>query len=372
MINYIENHTDSQNSFRNIFAFIIKHGKTTRREIQKQTKYSWSSVSSVVSVLLNKGQVIETESIVNGVGRGTSYIIPNGNKYVSLGVDINSSVFSLSVIGIDGSIKFENKYLFNGDTEKEVLNLLFQVIDQGIAFIGDKYTLVSIGISCQGTVDLNHEIFKRFIFTKDMIDCPLKKIIEEKYKVFAYLEHDTNCLLEAYRSTCDNSESSICVARVVSGIGFAICVNGQPLEEFGPIDFGHMIVQPKDGRLCTCGRRGCLEAYSSSCGIIRRAGVSDFSIIKENREKYRNILDEAGFNLGVAFANMSHIFELKDIIITGDVIGNDEKMIQKIIEANEQYCVENKPNIVYIDDLSPSFGAAKLSFKEKINNTGTL
>jgi hypothetical protein len=67
-----------------------------------------------------------------------------------------------------------------------------------------------------------------------------------------------------------------------------------------------------------------------------------------------------------------NFFELKDIIITGDVIGNDEKMIQKIIDANEQYCVENKPNIVYIDDLSPSFGAAKLSFKEKINNTGTL
>ena len=155
MINYIENHTDSQNSFRNIFAFIIKHGKTTRREIQKQTKYSWSSVSSVVSVLLNKGQVIETESIVNGVGRGTSYIIPNGNKYVSLGVDINSSVFSLSVIGIDGSIKYENKYLFNGDTEKEVLQFRQYRTKGDFNRASKRYSFASVLLAIQGLVTIS-------------------------------------------------------------------------------------------------------------------------------------------------------------------------------------------------------------------------
>ena len=70
---YIDHHNNTQKSFKKIFAFIIKKGKTTRRDIQKYTDYSWSSVSSVVSVLINNGYVFETDTINNGVGRNASY-----------------------------------------------------------------------------------------------------------------------------------------------------------------------------------------------------------------------------------------------------------------------------------------------------------
>lgn len=369
MINYIDNHSDSQKSYKSILSFIIKKGKTTRREIQKVTNYSWSSVSSVVSVLINKKHVIETDAVNNGVGRGTSYIIPNGEKFVSIGVDFNSVGFTSSVIGIDGSLKFEGSRPFLVKTKENVLDLICELFDEAIDFVGDKYTVVSLGLSCQGSVKLDHATFVKFPFCEGLENFNFKTFLEDKYHIHSFIEHDTNSLLETYRYQYQAERASVCVARVVSGIGFSISINGQSVEDFGATDFGHSIVQPIDGALCKCGAKGCLEAYSSSEGLVSRTGVSDFSVIDANRDAYRKYLDEGAFYLGVTFANVAKIFNLSRVVVTGSVIGDDEKMFEKIKEAFYEFSKAKDKDIelTHIKKLSPSYGVARLSLKDKVD-----
>jgi glucokinase len=58
-----------------------------------------------------------------------------------------------------------------------------------------------------------------------------------------------------------------------TGVGSGIVVNGQLL--YGSDGFagelGHVIMRRENGRLCGCGRRGCLEAYCSATGVARTA-----------------------------------------------------------------------------------------------------
>lgn len=58
-----------------------------------------------------------------------------------------------------------------------------------------------------------------------------------------------------------------------TGVGSGIVVNG--LMVYGSDGFagelGHMIVRPHEGRVCGCGRKGCLEAYCSATGVARSA-----------------------------------------------------------------------------------------------------
>ena len=58
-----------------------------------------------------------------------------------------------------------------------------------------------------------------------------------------------------------------------TGVGSGIVVNGQMV--YGSDGFagelGHMIVRPHEGRVCGCGRKGCLEAYCSATGVARSA-----------------------------------------------------------------------------------------------------
>lgn len=366
MISYIDNHTDSQKSYRNILAYIIKKGKTTRREIQQQTNYSWSSVSSVVAVLINKKHVIETDSVNRGVGRGTSYIIPNGEKLVSIGIDINSIGFSLTLIGIDGTVKYTSKKPFEIISKEGMMNLVYEMIDDAIKFIDDRYVLTSIGVSCQGKVDLEHKTLIKYPFCKEIVNLNIKQLLEEKYGVHVFLEHDTNCLLEDYTHRYDDKTKSLCIVRIVSGIGFTICVNGQSLEEFGTIDLGHFIVQPKGGPFCDCCKNyGCLESFASTEGVARRAGVS-FDIIDQNRDQYREYLDDAAFYLGVTFANILNVFDLEAVVVTGNIIGDDTTLLNKIQETCKQFELEKKVVVTYIKDLSASLGVARLALIHKI------
>jgi glucokinase len=67
-----------------------------------------------------------------------------------------------------------------------------------------------------------------------------------------------------------------------TGVGSGLVANGQLI--YGADGFagelGHTIVDP-EGRFCGCGRRGCLEAYTSAGGICRTA----FEILAESREE---------------------------------------------------------------------------------------
>ncbi len=53
-----------------------------------------------------------------------------------------------------------------------------------------------------------------------------------------------------------------------TGVGSGIVVNGQMVFAG---ELGHMIVRPHEGRMCGCGRKGCLEAYCSATGVARSA-----------------------------------------------------------------------------------------------------
>ena len=58
-----------------------------------------------------------------------------------------------------------------------------------------------------------------------------------------------------------------------TGVGSGIVINGQMV--YGSDGFagelGHTTIRPNDGRLCGCGRKGCLEAYCSATGVARTA-----------------------------------------------------------------------------------------------------
>ena len=127
-----------------------------------------------------------------------------------------------------------------------------------------------------------------------------------------------------------------------------------------------MIVQPIDGALCICGRRGCLEAYSSSTGIINRAGVNKFSIINQNRDKYRQYLNDAAFYLGIAAINIERTFDPQEIVFTGEVLNNDPIFFSTLVDTFNERKYYDTTEIKYISDLSASYGVARLAFQAKM------
>ena len=70
----------------------------------------------------------------------------------------------------------------------------------------------------------------------------------------------------------DGAACSMTAVTLGTGVGGGIILNGRILEgDNGAAgELGHMVIH-QNGHPCTCGRKGCLEAYASATALVSRA-----------------------------------------------------------------------------------------------------
>lgn len=107
-----------------------------------------------------------------------------------------------------------------------------------------------------------------------------------------------------------------------TGVGSGIVINGQLV--YGSDGFagelGHVIMKRNNGRVCGCGRTGCLEAYCSATGVARTA--REFLEVRTEPSLLRNIEIEDITSKDVYDAAMAGDKLAKDIFnYTGEILG---------------------------------------------------
>ncbi|MBN2747595.1 MAG: ROK family protein [Bacteroidales bacterium] len=154
-----------------------------------------------------------------------------------------------------------------------------------------------------------------------------------------------------------------------TGVGSGIYVNGNLLQGkhgFGG-EFGHIIVE-ENGRPCGCGKRGCLETYSSVTGIINT--VKELISKKENTILINDaalngkIIEQAAISgdavaleafhitseyLGKALANYVTIFDPEAIFLLGGLAQSGNLIFdntKKVMEENLMKIFKNKVQIL--------------------------
>ena len=107
-----------------------------------------------------------------------------------------------------------------------------------------------------------------------------------------------------------------------TGVGSGIVINGQVVYGHDGFagELGHMIVKRNNGRLCGCGRTGCLEAYCSATGVARSA--REFLEIRTEPSTLRNLPIESITSKDVYDAAMNGDKLAKDVFeYTGTILG---------------------------------------------------
>ena len=107
-----------------------------------------------------------------------------------------------------------------------------------------------------------------------------------------------------------------------TGVGSGIVVNGQLVYGHDGFagELGHLIVKRTNGRMCGCGRTGCLEAYCSATGVARTA--REFLEIRTEPSTLRNLQIEDITSKDVYDAAVAGDKVAKDIFeYTGTILG---------------------------------------------------
>ena len=127
-----------------------------------------------------------------------------------------------------------------------------------------------IGIGTPGIADnINGTI--PYSNNLDFKDVPIRKYIQEHIDKPVYVANDANAAAygEFVAGAAKGSKNAVCIT-LGTGVGGGIIVDGRIYagSNFAGAEIGHTVIEV-DGAQCSCGRKGCFEAYSSATGLIR-------------------------------------------------------------------------------------------------------
>ncbi len=346
-----------QRNLSDILRFILDKGNTTRRQIERETGFSWGAVSESVAELLSRGYITEMTPIEKGVGRTSTVLSASGDKIASVGLDINTTGITARVVGFDLTRLWRSTLPFTARSEEELFTDAISLCSEAIKFCEDKYKIFSIGVAIQGKVDPDNGISVHFP-NLPWESINVREMFRERFGVPTTVEHDPKCLLIA--KEYKESFRDAILLRIDRGIGLSVIQDGKILGDFGRMEIGHTIAVP-GGALCTCGKRGCLEAYSSIVGIENRVGKS-FEEILGGED--RAVFAEATSHLAVAIHNLSMLFSPEKIILSGKL--SEEPLYTEPLIALLRELIPPETDIEIDNNISAAFGAALVSIRDAI------
>lgn len=254
------------------------------------------------------------------------------------------------------SVKIQTPQTTNGD---EILSLMVDSVRQLIKHNNvARVDLRGIAVGVPSAVN----------FTKGLVlsatnigfeNYPLRDRLSSETALPVLVENDVNAgIYGEYRMGAGRGKQDIIGLYPGTGIGGGMVLDGRLYRgaSGGAGEMGHMIIQ-SNGRLCGCGRYGCLETLASKTALakdlvqlastgkapsIREKVGSDYTKIKSSHikkaislgeEAVMDLVDRAADFLGIGMANYVNIFNPELIVLGGGLI---EKLGQTFVNRAEK------------------------------------
>jgi glucokinase len=211
---------------------------------------------------------------------------------VILGIDIGGTNTVLGLVTHTGSILAESTMTTNSFEPADLYVARLHVkIKEMMDKVGDTCELKGIGIGAPNANYYNGTVEFPPNLKWDGVT-ELVKMIQQYYKIPVAITNDANAAaIGEMKFGAAKGMKDFIVIALGTGLGSGIVVDGKVVYGHDGFagEIGHVIVDVH-GRMCGCGRRGCLETYVSAGGICRT--VFELLAEKKDESELRNI----GFN----------------------------------------------------------------------------
>lgn len=198
---------------------------------------------------------------------------PGGELPPVLALDIGGTKLAVGVVTADGRVHGLRVAPTHRDRGPEdVVERLFALGREAVrgAALGP---VGAVGISCGGPLDAPSGLLESPPHLPGWVDVPIGPLARDAFGVPFALENDaTAAALAEFRYGAGRGLRDLVYLTVSTGVGGGAILDGRLHRGAAGNggEFGHVTVR-RGGRLCSCGRRGCVEAYASGGSIARRA-----------------------------------------------------------------------------------------------------
>lgn len=314
-----------------------------------------------------------------------------------LGIDLGGTTIKFGILTLEGEVQekwaIETNTLENG---RHIVSDIVESLKHRLSLYGlTKDDFLGIGMGSPGAVDRTSKTVTG-AFNLNWADTQeVGSVIEKEVGIPFFIDNDANvaALGERWVGAGANNPDVVFVTLGTGvGGGGGVIADGNLIHGVAGAggEIGHMIVDPENGFMCTCGNKGCLETVASATGVVRvarqlaeqyegssaiKAAIDngdtvtskDIFIAAEDGDKFANsVVERVSRYLGLAAANISNILNPDSVVIGGGVSAAGEFLRSRVEKyfvtfAFPQVKKSTKIKIAELGNDAGIIGAASLA-----------
>lgn len=348
-----------------ILKYIFTKDMVSRGEIIEETGLKKATVANLVTELIEDQLLLEDGKDLSTGGRRSRLLKFNKVAGFALGIDIGVNYLRGVVVNLKGEIIYEELLSVPSiqleDYLKNILNLI-ELLHRNVP--SSPYSIIGLGIAVPGSISKNGVIINAPNLRWESFD--INSFLKERLPYPIYVTNEANA--GAYADyVFQNHEKASNLLYLSIGIGLGVGVIIDDNIYLGVNGFsgesGHTLLNI-NGRRCTCGRKGCWEAYASeyalihdACYVLNKKELSLEQLIilaEEGHKEVLQLFNDTGYYIGLGITNLIHTFNPEKIII-----GNRMAKAQKFIEQSMFETVASTTTKFHLNNCSLQFSTLK-------------
>lgn len=320
------------------------------------------SITKAINELIKEGFVVEEGYAPSSGGRRPLMYAINAKAMYILAVAMDQLTARLQLIDLQNNpvaamvtvdIKLHNN--------EEALSTLIESLNDYVAASGiPKSKIAGIGIGMPGFINAVEGINYTYM---DAGGQSLSDHITQHTGITTYIDNDSSLIaLAEQKFGIAKFQQEVMVINLGWGIGLGMIIDGKIFRGSNGFagELSHIPLSD-DGALCTCGKRGCLEAEASMLVVAEKAeeGIKEgrvtslktmdgnFKLMGDALMDAANqgdqfaleLLSDAGYKIGKALAILIHIMNPANIVLSGRGAKVGKILLAPIQQALHKYCI---------------------------------
>lgn len=303
-----------------------------------------------------------------------------------IGVDLGGTNIAVGIVDIQGNILAKKS--IPTLSERPFTEIVADMADCIRTLLSEQNLseddIKSIGIGSPGSLNTEKGILVYANNFKYGVNVPLRELMQKHINKPVYLGNDAN--VAALGETICGAAAGVKNAVMITlgtGVGGGIVINGEIYEGqySAGAEMGHIILV-RNGEPCTCGRRGCWEAYASATALVRQtkeamkahpesimnetpldkvSGRTAFDAMRKGDKVAKEVCDTYIEYVAEGLIDIVNVFRPEILIVGGGICNEGETLLAPIRAYIRKYA--------YGGDLNPEqrIEVAKLG-----NNAGII
>ena len=269
---------------------------------------------------------------------------------VRIGIDIGGTDIKIGLVDVHQ--KLIDAVYIPTEAEKPVKEVIQKVGERALGLL-EKNGIpmdqcVGAGIGVPGTVDRKAGVV-RYSNNIRWEEVHLADEIGKYLPVPVEIANNADCAALGEAVAGAGKEcSDVVMLTLGTGVGAGIILDGEIYEGrgIGGSELGHMVIV-ENGEPCTCGRRGCLEAYVSITALKREAyrvagkemdQGEIFALAEQGDPGMKKVVDTYIRRLGLGIVNIVNIFRPQLVILGGNIPKQGERFLSPLRRIVEEEC----------------------------------